>query len=93
MTDINETLLNYYEEALDMGMNEDDAKEWAWDKLYGWREQMRMQELQDVLWGTYDDAIERGMSDKDAREWAVNLFVQVIGKDEYAYKPKKEVQI
>ena len=52
---------------------------------------MRMQELQDVLWGTYDDAIERGMSDKDAREWAVNLFVQVIGKDEYAYKPKKEI--
>ena len=26
MTDINETLLNYYEEALDMGMTEDDAK-------------------------------------------------------------------
>ena len=50
---------------------------------------MKMQELQDVLWGTYDDAIERGMSDKDAREWAVNLFVQVIGKDEYAYKPDK----
>ena len=38
MTDINETLLNYYEEALDMGMTEDDAKAWAWDKLYGWRE-------------------------------------------------------
>ena len=37
MTDINETLLNYYEEALDMGMTEDDAKAWAWDKLYGWR--------------------------------------------------------
>ena len=31
MSDINETLLNYYEEALDMGMNEYDAKEWAWD--------------------------------------------------------------
>ena len=38
MSDINETLLNYYEEALDMGMTEDDAKAWAWDKLYGWRE-------------------------------------------------------
>ena len=30
MTDINE-------EAIDMGMTEDDAKAWAWDKLYGWR--------------------------------------------------------
>jgi hypothetical protein len=38
MSDINETLVNYYKEALDMGMTEDDAKEWAWDKLYGWRE-------------------------------------------------------
>ena len=37
MSDSNETLLNYYHEAIDMGMNEDDAKEWAWDKLYGWR--------------------------------------------------------
>ena len=37
MSDPNETLLNYYEEALDMGMDVDDAKEWAWDKLYGWR--------------------------------------------------------
>ena len=40
MSDINETLLTYYHEALDMGMTEDDAKVWAWDKLYGWREQM-----------------------------------------------------
>jgi len=38
MSDINETLLSYYQEALDMGMTEDDAKVWAWDKLYGWRE-------------------------------------------------------
>ena len=38
MSDINETLLNYYKEALDMGMTDDDAKAWAWDKLYGWRE-------------------------------------------------------
>jgi len=37
MTDINEALFEYYEEALDMGMTDDDAKEWAWDKLYGWR--------------------------------------------------------
>ena len=44
MTDINETLKSFYEEALDMGMTEDDAKEWAWDKLYGWREQMRATE-------------------------------------------------
>ena len=35
MSDINETLLNFYYEALDMGMNEDEAKEWAFDKLYG----------------------------------------------------------
>tara|TARA_R110002095_G_C4177986_1_gene232596 strand:- start:177 stop:293 length:117 start_codon:yes stop_codon:yes gene_type:complete len=38
MSDINETLLTYYHEALDMGMTEDDAKVWAWDKLNGWRE-------------------------------------------------------
>ena len=38
MSDINETLLSFYEEALDMCMTEDDAKVWAWDKLYGWRE-------------------------------------------------------
>ncbi len=38
MTDINETLKSFYEEALDMGTTDDDAKEWAWDKLYGWRE-------------------------------------------------------
>ena len=37
MSDSNETLLNYYHEALDMGMTDEDAKEWAWDKLYGWR--------------------------------------------------------
>jgi len=35
MSDINETLLNYYEEALDIGMDVDDAKVWAWDKFYG----------------------------------------------------------
>ena len=40
MSDINETLLSYYQEALDMGMTEDDAVDWAWDKLTSneWRE-------------------------------------------------------
>ena len=34
MGDINETLKNYYEEALDMGMSKEEAEKWAWDKLY-----------------------------------------------------------
>jgi len=34
MGDENETLKKYYEEALDMGMSEEEAKVWAWDKLY-----------------------------------------------------------
>ena len=33
MSDINETVLNYYEEARDMGMNIDSAVEWAWERL------------------------------------------------------------
>tara|TARA_R100000742_G_C4247608_1_gene66309 strand:+ start:29 stop:214 length:186 start_codon:yes stop_codon:yes gene_type:complete len=34
MGDTNETLKNYYEEALDMGMSKEEAEKWAWDKLY-----------------------------------------------------------
>mgnify|MGYP003641965846 CR=1 FL=1 len=29
-------LLQLYEEAIDMGMTEEDAKVWAWDKFYSW---------------------------------------------------------
>ena len=76
MSDINETLLSYYQEALDMGMTEDDAKEWAWDKLYGWREQMSFVDLQKVLWDSYDVAIEMGMTEDDARVWALNKMME-----------------
>ena len=38
MSDPNETLKKYYEEALDMGMSEEEAKQFAWEKLYGFRE-------------------------------------------------------
>jgi hypothetical protein len=37
MSDTYETLLNYYEEAIDIGMDIDDAKVYAWDKFYGWQ--------------------------------------------------------
>jgi len=37
MSDIYETLLDYYEEAIDIGMDIDDAKVYAWDKFYGWQ--------------------------------------------------------
>ena len=37
MSDIYETLLDYYEEGIDIGMDIDDAKVYAWDKFYGWQ--------------------------------------------------------
>jgi len=37
MSDIYETLLDYYEEAIDIGMDMDDAKVYAWDKFYGYQ--------------------------------------------------------
>ena len=86
MSDINETLLNYYEEALDMGMTEDDAKVWAWDKLYGWREQMSFVDLQKVLWNSYDIAIDMGMTDKDARVWALNKVTETSQQFVKEYK-------
>ena len=93
MSDINETLLNYYEEALDMGMTEDDAKVWAWDKLNsnyqcrnGWREQMSFVDLQKVLWNSYDIAIDMGMTDEDARVWALNKVTETSQQFVKEYK-------
>ena len=37
MSDIYETLLDYYEEGIDIGMDIDDAKVYAWDKFYRWQ--------------------------------------------------------
>jgi hypothetical protein len=36
MGDVKELLEQYYEEALDMGMTEEDAKVWAYDKFHNW---------------------------------------------------------
>ena len=36
MSDIKERLLQLYEEAIDQGMTEEDAKVWAIDKFYNW---------------------------------------------------------
>jgi hypothetical protein len=36
MSDVKERLLQLYEEAIDQGMTEEDAKEWAWDRFYNW---------------------------------------------------------
>ena len=36
MGELKELLLQYYEEALDQGMTEEDAKVWAMDKFYNW---------------------------------------------------------
>jgi hypothetical protein len=36
MSDVNETLLNNYEEAIDMGMKPSKAMEWAKEKTYGY---------------------------------------------------------
>ena len=36
MSDIHETLLNNYEEAMDMGMSVSEAMEWAKEKTHGY---------------------------------------------------------
>ena len=36
MNDIHETLLNNYEEAMDMGMSPSEAMEWAKEKTHGY---------------------------------------------------------